>query len=77
MDTSNHYTMQTLFEQLGLPSKAEQIDAFISENQLKNHERIEHASFWSSAQTSFIVESIREDSDWVILVEQLDLQLHQ
>jgi len=46
--------MQTLFEQIGLPSK---------------HEHIEKASF--------IVESIQEDSDWIVLVDQLDLQLHQ
>jgi len=77
MDYSNHYTMQTLFEQLGLPSTPEQIDAFISSNHLKKHERIEQASFWSPAQISFIEDSIREDADWVALVEQLDVQLHQ
>lgn len=77
MDSSNHYTMQTLFEQLGLPSRTEQIDAFIEAHDLKQHERIEHAAFWSPAQASFVEESIREDSDWVVLVDQLDAQLHQ
>lgn len=77
MDNSNHCKMQTLFKQLGLSSKTEQIDAFIHVNHLKQHERIVHAAFWSPAQRTFLEESIREDSDWVALVDQLDAQLHQ
>ena len=30
MDTSNHYSMNTLFAQLGLPSETEQINQFLS-----------------------------------------------
>jgi hypothetical protein len=75
MDTSNHQTMRSLFEQLGLPAESEQIKDFIKQHPLLRHEQIEKASFWSRGQAAFIEESISDDSDWSVLVDQLDAQL--
>lgn len=75
MDTSNHYTMVTLFEQLGLPSEQAQIDVFIQTHPLPDGMRIENAPFWTPAQKAFLAESITEDSDWVELIDHLDALL--
>ena len=40
MDTSNHYSMNTLFAQLGLPSETEQINQFLSEHRLVDNQKI-------------------------------------
>ena len=77
MDTSNHYTMQALFDQLGLASSAQHISQFIKRHTLFNGQRIEEAEFWSPAQASFLREAILEDSDWAELVDHLDAELRQ
>jgi hypothetical protein len=77
MDTSNHHNLQSLFEQLGLPADTEQINQFIKHHPLDKQVRIEHATFWTPAQAAFIQESISNDSDWVELVDHLDVQLRQ
>lgn len=77
MDTSDHYTMQSLFSQLGLPAEPKQIKSFIEAHPLTKQERIGQASFWTPSQAAFIQESISEDSDWTELVDQLDVQLRQ
>ena len=77
MDTSNHFTMQSLFDQLGLSSEPEQIRRFIKEHKLKREQRITNAKFWSPAQASFLQEAIEEDAEWAELVDHLDAQLHQ
>jgi hypothetical protein len=69
--------MQTLFQQLGLPSEDEQIEAFIDKHSLGHSERIEQASFWTPAQAGFIKESYDQDSDWTELIDHLDTQLHK
>ena len=77
MDTSNHFTLTTLFDQLGLPSEPDQIDTFFQAHKLSAQQRIEQADFWSDSQSSFLREAIAEDSDWAELVDQLDASLRQ
>lgn len=77
MDTSNHFTLHALFEQLGLPASSEQIKAFIQAHPLEPEQRITNANFWNESQAAFLQESICEDSDWVEIVDSLDAQLRQ
>ncbi len=77
MDTSNHYNMRTLFEQLGLSSNPDDIDAFMDAHKLEQSERIEDAAFWSPSQASFIREAIVQDAEWAELVDHLDAELRQ
>lgn len=76
MDTTNHHTITSLFDQLGLDSDPKAIDRFIEEHHLKPDERIQDADFWSSAQKAFISEALTEDSDWTEIVDILDAELH-
>ncbi|MFT5722755.1 MAG: hypothetical protein ACI9W6_003091 [Motiliproteus sp.] len=77
MDTSNH-TLQTLFQQLGLPSEPEQIDQFICEHIAETGlDRLEGANFWSPSQARFIQEALALDSDWSEVVDELNQRMHQ
>ena len=74
MDTSKH-SMNTLFDQLGLPSSDSQIEQFVSNHKLDNSIKLADAPFWSNAQRHFINESLAEDADWAELIDILDAQL--
>lgn len=74
MDTSTH-DFQGLFQQLGLISTEEAIDAFCSNNRLPKDIPLEQAAFWSAGQAQFIHEALEQDSDWCEIVDQLDAQL--
>ncbi len=77
MDLSPH-TLNTLFEQLGLPSTEQAINTFITEHSpLDPALRIESASFWNPGQRAFLIEAQAEDSDWSELVEHLDAYLRR
>jgi hypothetical protein len=75
MDTSNHFTLEALFDQLGLSSEPEQVKAFMHPHSLAEHQRIERAAFWSPSQAAFLCEAIADDADWAGLVDQLDVRL--
>jgi hypothetical protein len=70
MDTSEH-TLSSLFDQLGLPSNPEAIITFITEHKLPKNQKIYDASFWNSAQASFLAESLQQDADWAEIIDQL------
>lgn len=77
MDTSTH-TLQTLFQQLGLPSEPQQIDQFISQHRAETGlDRLEGANFWSPSQARFIQEALDLDSDWSEVVDELNRRMHQ
>tara|TARA_R110001583_G_C5590017_1_gene403667 strand:+ start:807 stop:1040 length:234 start_codon:yes stop_codon:yes gene_type:complete len=77
MDTSAH-TLQTLFQQLGLPSEPEQIDQFIRQHRPETGiDRLEGANFWTPSQARFIQEALYQDSDWSEVVDELNVRLHQ
>ena len=75
MDTSLH-SMGTLFQQLGLPSDAQSIRAFIHEHRpLDPNVLLHQAPWWTPAQTAFLQESINQDADWAEAVDELDALL--
>ena len=76
METPIH-TAVSLFDQLGLDSRSESIDAFIQEHQLGADIALEEASFWKSWQVAFFREVRVQDADWVEVVDELDAALHK
>ncbi len=77
MDTSSH-SMQTLFDQLGLPSGSEDIERFIKQHRAKTGlDPLSKASFWSPSQATFIEQALAEDSDWAEVVDELSSLLHR
>lgn len=73
---SSFHSLENLFLQLGLDNSNESIDAFVQKNKLAQDEKLQDATFWTSAQSAFIQECLSEDSDWAEVVDQLNLMLH-
>lgn len=69
--------MTHLFEQLGLDASEEAIQQFIETHQLSAETNIADADFWTDAQRQFIVEKIKSDGSWAIVVDQLNESLHE
>ena len=76
MDTTTP-TLETLFEQLGLESSPEAIDAFIVAHPLPEDVKLIDAPFWSPQQAQFLKEELRDDADWAMAVDELNQRLHQ
>ncbi|MEJ2444379.1 MAG: DUF2789 domain-containing protein [Exilibacterium sp.] len=77
MDTLTH-TMNNLFEQLGLPCRDRDIEAFVHRHKpLAEGVALADAVIWSDNQAEFIREAIDLDSDWAEVVDQLDARLRQ
>ena len=74
MDFSAH-SMNTLFQQLGLPASDSEVDSFFSSHQLDPGTRLVDADFWTEAQAAFLIEALEEDADWTEIVDQLDARL--
>lgn len=74
MDTSKH-TLNTFFEQLGLPATAHDIDHFIATHQLPANTLLARASFWTPAQASFIRDALLQDADWAEVADELATRL--
>ncbi|MFD2645807.1 DUF2789 domain-containing protein [Pseudomonas japonica] len=72
MELTNH-KFHELFKQLGLPDDPQGIDQFItSHSPLKNEVKLVDAPFWTTAQRDFLKDQFIEDSDWVVMVDQLN-----
>lgn len=67
----------TLFEQLGLASDAESIDAFFARHALAHDTRLVDAPFWTPAQAAFLSQQLHEDAEWAPLVDELNARLHE
>ncbi len=75
MDLSNH-TLNSLFQQLGLPDSDREINDFIDQNKgIDKTIALHKANIWSPSQSAFIKESQEEDSDWTEVIDHLDAQL--
>lgn len=75
MDLTQH-TLQSLFEQLGLPGTQADIDSFVTQHRpLPETVRLADAPFWTKSQSQFLREEIAEDADWAEVVDQLNLML--
>jgi hypothetical protein len=72
----NPHDLPALFAQLGLPSDEPAIDRFIAAHHpLPLHLRLYEAPFWSPAQAAVLREMLRDDSDWAVVVDNLNSRL--
>jgi hypothetical protein len=70
------HTIVSLFDQLGLASTDEAMDAFINRNSpLPGNIMLHEAGFWNTSQASCLKEMKDEDADWAEIVDQLDAML--
>jgi hypothetical protein len=77
METHSH-GMTSLFEQLGLPSSEEEIQAFIAEhNPLAAQTKLYEATFWTDSQAKFLRDQLKVDADWAVVIDTLDTSLRQ
>jgi len=71
------HSMNSLFDQLGLPSEEPEIEDFIdSHSPLATNIPLPEAPFWSPAQASFLREKLLEDADWAEVIDELNAELH-
>ena len=77
MDTTEH-TLNTLFAQLGLPEDNDSISEFIkSHSPLDEDVSLAEAQWWNESQKKFLQEALQSDSDWAILVDELNTLLRE
>ncbi|GAA4878162.1 DUF2789 domain-containing protein [Ferrimonas pelagia] len=76
MDTTPK-DMTHLFAQLGLPCEPEAITHFFASHRLGAGQKLEDAPFWRGAQRAFIMEEMRQDSEWSETIESLDAGLRK
>ncbi len=70
------HTINALFEQLGLDSTDQDIEAFIAKHSpLPAQTKLHQAPFWDQSQQSFLKQMKEEDADWAEIVDQLDVML--
>ena len=75
MTQSNHHFSE-LFAQLGLPCGDAEIREFLAAHTpLNSGVRLPEAPFWTPAQQAFLRESVAQDADWAVLVDQLSAAL--
>lgn len=71
-------SFKTLFDQLGLPSSPEDIEAFIEAHRPLDAEIILwKAPFWTTAQAQFLRDGIKDDADWAPVVDRFDTRLRK
>ncbi|GBG12612.1 uncharacterized protein NMK_0143 [Novimethylophilus kurashikiensis] len=71
------HSMNSLFDQLGLPSEALAIEEFIEEHApLDSGTALPEAGFWTASQSAFLREKLMEDADWAEVIDELNAELH-
>lgn len=73
----SEYTINTLFEQLGLDSSDEAIELFIKNNQLPENVTLKEAPFLNEQQKAFIAEEWKLDAVWALVIDEFNLRLHE
>jgi hypothetical protein len=76
MDTTKH-NLSTLFDQLGLASGHDEIEAFFAEHRIDKSTPLANAPFWNEAQRQFLTESIEQDADWAEMIDMIDVRLRE
>lgn len=71
------YTMNDLFAQLGLDSSDEAIETFIQNNQLPENTSLKEAPFLDEQQKMFICEEWKRDAVWSLVIDELNVRLHE
>lgn len=74
MEQSTH-AFSDLFAQLGLPATEADIHKFCGEHKIRDGELLPDAKFWTTGQAQFLREQWHQDSDWVVLIDQLNVVL--
>ena len=70
------HSFTDLFDQMGLPSDESSINSFLNAHApLADNIRLANAPFWSASQAAFLREKILEDSEWAVVVDQLNTAL--
>lgn len=70
--STTHHPLSELFDQLGLASSPEAIDAFIAQHRPASLGCALHeAPVWTPAQATFLREAIAADADWALPAEWL------
>jgi len=70
------HSMSSVFDQLGLDSTDQGIEAFIDDHRpLPANIELHEADFWNASQASFLKQEKDEDADWAEIVDQLDALL--
>lgn len=76
MDTSTHHTINGLFEQLGLDSSDDAIEAFIREKgPLDKNLKLPDAEFWTKSQAAFLSQAWQQDAEWAVAMDELSTRL--
>lgn len=70
-------TLENLFNQLGLDSDEAAIEQFIVDHFLAEDVKLVEAPFWSTGQASFLKEKLLEDGPWALVVDELNVRLHE
>ncbi|MDO8698483.1 MAG: DUF2789 family protein [Pseudomonas sp.] len=75
---STNPDLTSLFQQLGLPAGAADVDSFVSQHApLPERLALADASFWNLGQATFLREQLVADAEWAELIDQLDLLLRR
>lgn len=69
-------TMTNLFLQLGLDASEQGIAQFIKQHQLPTEVALGDAPYWSDAQKQFLLEQLKADAVWAVVVDKLNESLH-
>lgn len=73
---TNAYQLESLFAQLGLANSSDAIDVFMREHApLPRTVSLHDAPFWSRSQAEFLQQALKEDADWAIVVDELNMML--
>ena len=74
---STVHPFSELFAQLGLASDNASIQQFIATHSpIPDGVRLEDAAFWSPSQSQLLREERRDDADWAMVVDRLNVALH-
>ena len=69
-------TINDLFKQLGLPDNDDDIAEFVDQHKpLALVIPVHEAPFWNSGQAQLLKESLMDDSDWAVVVDDLSTRL--
>ncbi|MGF1708276.1 DUF2789 family protein [Enterovibrio baiacu] len=71
------HNLESLFQQLGLPSDGEAISSFIADHPLTEGQALASAEFWSVSQRQFLEEAQLQDADWTEQIDTLDTLLRK
>ncbi|WP_412461162.1 DUF2789 domain-containing protein [Pseudomonas sp. SC11] len=77
MDATTH-EFSEIFKQMGLDDDPVEIDRFITTHSpLDDDVKLVDAPFWSDSQRAFLKENYIADSDWIVMIDQLNEALHK